>query len=86
MVFALSHERDAAAEALRKKRSRAVVGGVEQVLHADGIGPCCGVRELFEAVIAEASPAMRPASRAATIAASWSSKRAPARPSPGRRR
>ena len=32
------------------------------------------------------TPAIRPSSRAATIAASWSSKRAPTRPSPGSRK
>ena len=50
------HERDAPAEALFEKRSRAAVGEVEQVLHANDVGPCDGVPHLFETDIAQAHP------------------------------
>ena len=68
------HERDAAAEALREDRGFAAVGQVEQVLHADDLG-CDGAQQLVEATLLSPTPAISPSSRAATIAASWASKR-----------
>jgi uncharacterized membrane protein YbhN (UPF0104 family) len=50
------HERDTPAEALLENRGPTAEGEVEQVLHADNVGPGHGVPELVQADVAQAYP------------------------------
>ena len=50
------HERDAAAEALLEYGGPIAEGEVEQVLHADDVGPCHGVPELVDTDVTQAYP------------------------------
>jgi hypothetical protein len=80
------HERDLTAEALRKNGRPVAVVRWNRFWTQTMSVPATACRSCWRLTLLRPTPAMRPSSRAATIAAGWSSKRASTRPSPGRRR
>ena len=80
------HERDSTAEALLKNGAPQRKARWNRFCTQTMSVPAMACRNWSRLTLLSPTPAMRPSSRAATIAASWSSKRASTRPPPGRRR